>query len=95
MNDLLLSEELLIHPRIDLLKLLAECPCDPYQLNKELGIKYLLYTHLKTLEKFGLITGSLKYRLTEKGRQAGIIKCMKHDYCCFCYRYHNQQGTCQ
>jgi len=69
-NDLLLSEKLLIHPRIDLLKLLAECPCDPYQLNKELGIKYrALYAHLKTLEKFGLIAGSLKYHLTEKGMQ--------------------------
>jgi len=69
MNDLLLSEKLLIHPRIDLLKLLAEYPRDPSQLRKELGIAYrALYTHLKTFEKFGLIAGSLKYRLTEKGR---------------------------
>jgi len=46
MNDLLpSSEKLLVHPRIDLLKLLAERPRDPYQLNKELGITYrALYT---------------------------------------------------
>ena len=49
-RDLLpnISEELIVatHPRIDLLKLLAEHPRDPYQLNKELGITYkALYIH--------------------------------------------------
>ena len=59
------------HPRLDILKLLAEHPRDPYQLNKELGIGYrALYAHMETLERAGLVgSRRLKYCITEKGRE--------------------------
>jgi len=58
------------HPKIDILRLLAIQPHDPYRLCKELGIRVRdCYHHLKALDNLGLIKGRFRYYTTEKGRE--------------------------
>ena len=65
------DSEILGHPKIDILRLLAIQPHDPYRLCKELGITYRdCYHHLTALEKLGLMGGRrLRYHITNKGRE--------------------------
>ena len=59
------------HPRVDILKLLSrQRDYDTYCLCKDLSLNYkTCYSHLKMLEKYGLIGGHLKYHITDKARQ--------------------------
>ena len=61
-----------MHPRIDLLKLLAKSDIrlDAYRLTKELGLTFRdSYHHLKALEELGLMAGRFRYHITERGRE--------------------------
>ncbi|MGC2572244.1 MAG: winged helix-turn-helix domain-containing protein [Candidatus Nitrosopolaris sp.] len=60
-----------IHPRIDLLRLLAESDHYPHQLTKELGLDFKnCYSHMKVLDDLGLLGRKWpKYCITDKGRQ--------------------------
>jgi len=63
--------EILRHPLIDILKLLAESDYDAYRLCKELGLSYRdCYFHLKVLDEAGLIGFSVfRYHITKTGRE--------------------------
>jgi predicted transcriptional regulator len=66
------------HPRVDLLKLLSKSDDNGYSLCKELGIPYrACFSHLRMLEKSGLIGGKIRYHITEKGKQ--MLCLIQHD----------------